>query len=368
MLDRIEGLKTGLSPLVSSFFDAAVAATIAVVVALVAHHVFFRILRRIAEASESPADDLLVKGLARPTRYALVALGLVLAAREVPALDTVWERVGGFVMPALVGWIALAVLHALVRAMELHNDKDISRADNLDARRRRTRLAIFSRIASFVIVFVTVGLMLLSIPGVRSIGVTLMASAGLAGLAVGAAAQPALKSIIGGLQMALTEPINIDDVVIIDGNWGRIEDIRTTYVIVRTWDERRLVVPISRFLEQSFENWTRDSAELLAPVMLHLDPLADIPPLRAVFEEKVKAHELWDGRVANLQVTDTSPQSIEVRLLMSAKDSGSAFTLRCDIREAMLAWLREHQPEAVVRRRVEASTPIADTAAGAAGN
>ena len=359
MLDRIDSLWGGLPHPVSSTLHALIAAAIATVVALMAHYLFFRILRRIAEASESKADDLLVKGLARPTRYALIALALVLAAREVPSLDAVWERVGGFVMPALVGWVALAILHALVRAMELHNDQEIADPDNLDARRRRTRLAIMSRIASFVVVFVTIALMLLSIPGVRSIGVTLMASAGLAGLAVGAAAQPALKSLIGGLQMALTEPINIDDVVIIDGNWGRIEDIRTTYVIVRTWDQRRLVVPISRFLEQSFENWTRESAELLAPVYLHLDPLAEIGPLRAAFEKKVKAHELWDGRVAKLQVTDTSAQSIEVRLLMSAHDSGTAFDLRCEIREAILAWLRENQPGAVVRTRVQANLPLA---------
>ena len=354
MLDRIDSLWAGLPPVVSSILHAAVAAAIATMVALAIHYIFFRILRRIAEASESKADDLLVKSLARPTRYALIALALVLAAREVPSLEAAWERVGGFVMPALLGWIALAILHALVKAMELHNDHEIAEPDNLDARRKRTRLAIFSRIASFVIVFVTVALMLLSIPGVRSIGVTLMASAGLAGLAVGAAAQPALKSLIGGLQMALTEPINIDDVVIIDGNWGRVEDIRTTYVVVRTWDQRRLVVPISRFLEQSFENWTRDSAELLAPVFLHLDPLAEIAPLRAAFEEQVKAHALWDGRVARLQVTDTGPESIEVRLLMSAADSSNAFDLRCDIREAMLAWLRENQPGAVPRRRTEA--------------
>ena len=359
MLDRIMGLGADVSPVLLSVIHAAVAAAIATVVALAVHYLFFRILRRIAEASESKADDLLVKSLARPTRYALVALGLVLASREVSALDTVWERVGGFVMPALVGWIALAILHALVKAMELHNDQEIADPDNLDARRRRTRLAIFSRIAAFIIVFVTVALMLLSIPGVRSIGVTLMASAGLAGLAVGAAAQPALKSLIGGLQMALTEPINIDDVVIINGEWGRIEDIRSTYVVVRIWDERRLVVPTSKFLEETFENWTRESAELLGYVYLYLDPLADVAPLRAEFERQVKAHELWDGRVCKLQVTDTDAQSITVRLLMSADDASNAFALRCDIRENMLAWIRENQPEAIVRRRVEATGPAA---------
>ena len=188
--------------------------------------------------------------------------------------------------------------------MELRADIDVD--DNLQARRRRTRLAIFSRIGTFVIVFVTIGLMLLSIPGVRDIGVTLMASAGLAALAVGAAAQPALKSLIGGLQMALTEPIRIDDVVIIDGEWGRIEDIRTTYVVVRIWDERRLVVPVTKFLEETFQNWTRKGSELLGTVFLHLDPLAEVDRLRAEFERQVEANPLWDGRVKAVQVTETT--------------------------------------------------------------
>src|SRR5690606_4492017 len=204
----------------------------------------FRVLRRIARRSDSESDNVLVRCLARPTRFGLIALALVLTAREIPTLDAVWQRVASFVMPALVGWIALAILHALVTAMKLR--ADITVADNLAARRQRTKLTMFSRIATLLIIFVTAGLMPFSIPGVRDVGVTLVASAGLAGLAVGAAAQPALRSLIAGVQMALTEPINIDDVVIINGEWGRIEDIRTTYVVVKIWDERRLIVPTSR--------------------------------------------------------------------------------------------------------------------------
>lgn len=335
---------------------AVVAASLAVGGALVIHLVVFRILKRIAKASESGADDLLVSRLARPTRYALVALALVLVARETPLVANLWERVAGLVMPALVGWIALSIFQALVAAVDMRND--ITVADNQEARRKRTRLAILSRIASFIIIFVTVGMMLLSIPAVRDIGVTLMASAGLAGLAVGAAAQPALKSMIAGFQMVLTEPISIDDVVIIDGEWGRVEDIRTTYVIVRCWDERRLVVPTTKFLEETFQNWTRDGAELLAPVFLHLDPMARIDALRTEFQAQVKAHKLWDGRVGKLQVTDASPDSIEVRLLASAVDASTAFDLRCELRESMLAWVRENMPDAVPRRRVESNAPV----------
>ncbi len=179
-------------------------------------------------------------------------------------------------------------------------------------------------------------------------------------LAVGAAAQPALKSLIAGIQMALTEPIRIDDVVIIDGENGRVEDIRTTYVIVRLWDERRLVVPTSRFLEDTFQNWTREGAELTGAVLLRLDPLTQIPPLRIEFERQIKANPLWDGRVHALQVTDADASSIEVRMLVSAASSGATFDLRCQIRESMLAWIRTEMPEAIAiaRQRVEPTDDV----------
>lgn len=327
-------------------------AALGVAVALLAHRIAFKILERITRSSESESDNIVVAHVKRPARWAMVALGIVLAARETAMVDEIWQKVAGFVMPALVGWMALAIMKALVESAVLK--ADITVADNLQARRRRTRLAIFSRIAAFLIIFLTVGLMLLSIPGVRDVGVTLMASAGLAGLAVGAAAQPALKSLISGLQMALTEPIRIDDVVIVNGEWGRIEDIRTTYVVMRLWDERRLIVPSNFFLEEIFQNWTRHGSQLIGTVFLHLDPLAEIEPIRAAFFEIVEGHPLWDGRSKALQVTETSQSSIEVRLLMSAANSGNAFDLRCDMREAMLAWIRTNQPTAIARQRVDA--------------
>ncbi len=322
----------------------------AVLIALAIHWLVFRLLKAVARRSEGEADDVVVRRLIKPTRAAFVALVLFVVAREVPPLATVLERVAGFVMPALVGWIAIAILHALIEAAKLR--ADISVADNLEARRRRTRLTMVNRLLTFVIVFVTVGLVLLSIPGVRDIGVTLVASAGLAGLAVGAAAQPALKSLIAGVQMALTEPINIDDVVIVEGEWGRIEEIRTTYVVVKVWDERRVVVPTSYFLEQPFQNWTKRTSEMLGTVFLYLDPATRIAPIRAEFERQVKANARWDGRTAVAQVTDTKRDAIEVRLLMSARDSGLLFDLRCDIREGMLEWLADNQPEAFAKLRL----------------
>ena len=329
---------------------AAFAGIGGVLLALIAHRILFSMLRRVVGSSNSAADNIVVRHLARPAMWAMVALGIVLTAREVPMLDDVWAKIAGFVMPALVGWMAVAIMSAFVKSVELH--LDLQAEDNLRARQRQTRLRILSRIATFVIVFVTVGLMLLSIPGVRDIGMTLMASAGLAALAVGAAAQPALKSLIAGVQMALTEPIRLGDAVIIGNEWGYIEDIRTTYVVVKVWDERRLVVPTSKFLEEIFQNWTKTTSQLLGTVYLYVDPATKLDPIRAKFLELVEANDRWDGRVKHMQVTDLARDAIEVRLLMTAKDSPTLYDLRCDIREALIQWLAAEMPEALVRSRV----------------
>ena len=333
--------------------EIIIVGAVVIALALMLHWISFAILRRLTRETADNTDNVLVKKLSKPVCVAVVVVALAYMAQFYPILSEWWEKIGGMVMPLLVGWLAWAILRAFIAA--LYFKADISVADNLRARRRRTRLAIFARLATFLIIFVTVGLMMLAIPGVRDIGVTLVASAGLAGLAVGAAAQPALRSLIAGSQMALTEPINIDDVVIIEGEWGRIEDIRTTYVLVKIWDERRLVVPTTYFLEKPFQNWTKKTSDLLGTVMLYLDPAAGVDPLRAEFERLIESHPLWDGRVQKLQVTETSAEAKEVRLLMSAKDASALFDLRCDVREDLLGWLSENQPAAFVRTRIENS-------------
>lgn len=335
---------------------ALIAGGIGIALALIIHSAIFYLLGRVSRASSTQLDDIVVSRLQRPTRWAFIAMGIVLASRKVPALDSVWDGMAGLVVPLLTGWVAIAILRAFVEAMILLADIDVE--DNRDARRRRTRLSIFSRIGTFLIVFLTIAGMLSSIPGVRQIGVTLMASAGLAALAVGAAAQPALKALIAGFQMAVTEPISIDDVVILDGEWGRIEDIRTTYVVVRLWDERRLVVPSNRFLESTFQNLTKTSSQLLGTVMLYLDHATDVAPIRAEFSRRLATHDVWDRRVQALQVTDCREATLELRLLMSAKDGPSLFDLRCAIREEMLEWIRREMPEALARRRQMQVEPI----------
>ena len=355
--------RASLPDLYQDWIMALIIGTLGVLGALLIHRVLFGLLRRFATSSESASDNVVVDQLERPTRWGSIALGLVLAARETALLANIWERAAGFVMPALVGWIILSIVHALVKSVELKLDLDAE--DNLRARQRKTRMTILSRIFTFVVIFVTVGLMLLSIPGVRDVGVTLMASAGLAALAVGAAAQPALRALIAGVQMALTEPIRIGDAVIIGDEWGWIEDIRTTYVVVKVWDERRLVVPTTKFLDDIFQNWTKTTAQLMGTVMLYVDPATKLDPIRAKFMELVEANPRWDGRVKHMQVTELQRDAIEVRFLMTAKDSPTLFDLRCDIREALIQWLADEMPHAIARTRVDTTLRGEDAPAAA---
>lgn len=335
----------------------------AIVIALAIHGVAMSLGRRIAARTPDSVDDAALELSLRPTRWLSVAIALAAARRflDLPRWSNeLWQLAAGLVVPGLIGWLLITLVRVYVRAVELRYD--ISVADNLRARRQRTRAAILGRIVVIGIAVLTIALMLLSIPSIRSIGITLMASAGLAGLAVGAAAQPALKNLIAGVQLAFTEPIRLDDVLIVEGEWGKVEEIRLTYVVVALWDERRLVVPVSRFLEMPFQNWTRNASQLLGSAFFWLDPTADIPRLRTKYEEIVRASPRWDGRAYVLQVTDTKPDAIEVRVLATAKDAPTAFDLRCDLREAMLAFIRDEMPEALPRRRV-----ITEDERGAAG-
>jgi len=339
---------------------SALLIAIAIAGGWIAHRIVFAVAGRIAALSAAPVDDLLIGRIRRPAFWAFIAIAITLAAQAHATLAATWGPIAQIVRPAILGWIAYTLVQAFTAAMEFRLE---AVDDPITNRSRKTRIAILSRTATFAIVLITVGLMLLGIPGVRDIGVTVMASAGLAALAVGAAAQPALKSLIAGLQMALTEPLRIGDLVVVDGHTGRVEEIRMSFVTVRTWDERVLVVPTSRFLDESFENWSRISERLTGPVLLHLDPAAEIAPIRAEFERFLAVHPLWDGRNMEVLMTEALASSIELRLAMSAETIGDLFKLRCEVREHMLAWLRDNQPEALIRLPFDTEAAKAKVAA-----
>lgn len=322
---------------------AALAIGIAVAIALAFHALVFFALRRLARRSDAAADPVTVDSLYQPARWALVALAVSAAQESDRLVAHLWRAASPFVVPALIGWALYAFASVLTRLAHLHAWPD---EDSVDMRRRRTRITIVSRVASFLIVLVTVALMMLGVPGVRHIGATLIASAGIMGLAVGAAAQPALKSLIAGIQIALTEPLRIDDVVVIDGESGRVEDIRLSYVVIRTPDERRLIVPTTRFLDTSFQNWTRVGGNT-GHVALPVKPGFAIEPMRRAFIALLAAHPDWDGRAGRLHVTDVRVGSVELRLTVSARDPAKLGELRLAMREAMLEWLRQEMPDAL---------------------
>lgn len=328
---------------------SALTVFVAVLVAYLLYITVFKVVERLAQLSEMAVDEILVRRIRQPIKWSFLAIGVTLAAQTDPALREWWEPLARFLRPALLGWIAYNVVRGLTAAMELR----MADADPVATRSRRTRIAVLSRIATFAIVIITVGLMLFSIPSVRAIGTTMLASAGLAALAIGAAAQPALKSLIAGIQIALTEPMRIGDLVKVDGETGRIEKIHMSYVAVRTWDDRMLIVPTSRFLDNTFENWSRLDETLTGVVFLHLDPITDIAPIRAEFERYIETHDLFDGRNQNLAVTEAYPESVELRMVVSAANPGDLWTLRCDTREHMLAWVRENMEGSLIRHRLE---------------
>lgn len=258
----------------------------------------------------------------------------------------------GLLLTLIAGltWLGLAVLRAVEEAaLERH---DVSVTDNLHARRSRTRYLVLRRAGSALVVLVGLAAALLTFRTARTVGASLLASAGLLGVVLGVGAQSALKNLAAGIQIAFAEPIRLDDAVVVEGEWGWIEDITLTTVIVRVWDERRLVYPTAWFTENSFQNWTRRESQLLGEVLLVLDHRADVAALRAAAAAIVADSPHWDGRFTNCQVVGADVEGIHVRVLMTAVDGPTAWELRCEVREALVAWLVEHDPDALPVRRI----------------
>ena len=268
-----------------------------------------------------------------------------------PDLNIDWSHV--FVVAALLGltWLAIAAIAAAQRRVLRKYPVDIE--DNLEARRVQTQARVLGRLAQFVVGLVGISLALMTFPAVRQLGTTLLASAGIIGLVAGIAAKPVFGNLIAGLQLALSQPIRLDDVVIIENEWGRVEEITSTYVVVRIWDERRLVVPLQWFIEHPFQNWTRSTAQLLGDATLWLDYRVPMGAVREQLQQICENDPRWDGRVCVAQVTDADRHAIQVRLLVSARNSGELFDLRCAVRECMLAFLEREHPAALPRLRAD---------------
>jgi small-conductance mechanosensitive channel len=287
----------------------------------------------------------------------LLGLYLLLPAAG-PAAEQPW------LPPLLVSLLIAGIALLLVRLARVLEDQLSHRltmdvADNLRARKFHTQFRILRQVLTLIIWILAGSAIMLQFDGFRQFGRGLLASAGIASLVIGFAAQRALGNLIAGFQIAITQPIRLDDVVVVENEWGRIEEITLTYVVVKIWDDRRLVLPISYFLEQPFTNWTRRTAEILGTVFLHVDYSVPLDALRARLTELVDGHADWDGRVAEIVAFEARPTTLEIRALVSAADSGAAWRLRCHVREGLVTYLQQNYPSALPRFRAEMTSPEA---------
>lgn len=271
---------------------------------------------------------------------------------EGPFADGI-EQVLGLVMIGVVSWLVIEAAYAVTDVV-LERLVTVEGERNRRARRIRTQITLVRRVASAVIIVVALGAMLFTFPQVRALGAGLLASAGIAGVIVGVAAQSTLGNLLAGLQLAFSDALRLDDVVVVEDEWGRIEELSLTYVVLHLWDERRLVLPVSYFTTNPFENWTRHSSRVIGAVMLRVDWSVPVDELRTELYRALREHPLWDQKDWVLQVVDTLPNGlVELRALMSAADSPSAWDLKCDIREHMVRFIQEKYPDSLPRFRVD---------------
>ena len=329
----------------------------AVLIALLIAEIVFRIVLRIAQRAtrSSPMAGALITAVRTPARALLWLLVLNPVLQEAPP-GLVWlpsvERVVGLLLIAALTWLLACAVNGVADAViEAHPVTD---TDNLDARRIQTQTQVLSRIVLGLIVLLGAALMLMSFPAVRQVGASLLASAGVVGIVAGFAARPVLGNLIAGLQIGLSQPIRIDDVVIVENEWGVIEEITGTYVVVRIWDQRRLIVPLQYWIEKPFQNWTRSSSELIGTVYLWLDYRMPLQPLRDALKRAVEMSEHWDKRFALLQVTDTDQHSMQLRCLVTAASASEAWDLRCHVREYLIDFVQREYPQYLPLQRAEA--------------
>lgn len=326
-----------------------------VAVALVVHSGFFAFARRVVRRrSVTGFYALLAKYEAGPTRLFLPLLALTPVLPWLPlppGARSTLEHAISLALIAAVAWMIIGMFDVLQDFVSQRHAIEI--ADNLAARRLRTQVQVLRHIAAVVVGLLAVAVMLMTFPSIRHLGESLFASAGLAALVAGLAARTTLTSLLAGVQIALTQPIRLEDVVIVEGEWGWVEEITMTYVIIRVWDLRRLVVPLSYFIEKPFQNWTRRTADILGTVFLYTDYTVPVEEIRQELHRILESSDLWDHKAWGLQVTDSKEHTLELRALMSASDGGRAWDLRCLVREKLVQFLQQRYPQSLPKTRAE---------------
>lgn len=313
----------------------------------------FRMLRKKARQTEGKADDFMLDLFRIPVLWLIFWILLKIFTRfflHDLEFYRILQHVNTLLLIFSFAWIAIQTIKA--GAFYLQRRLDVGVPDNLKARKNLTQIKVFKAIANSVIVLIALAAALMTFEQARSVGVSLLTSAGIAGIIVGFAAQKSIGLILAGIQLAITQPVRLDDVVIVEGEWGRIEEITLTYVVVKIWDERRLVVPVSYFLEKPFQNWTRTGAAIMGTVFLYVDYAFPVTALRNALPGMLEGDKNWDGRVLSVQITDTKPAYMEVRVLVSSADASKNWDLRTALREKLIAWISATCPETLSKIRV----------------
>ena len=327
------------------------AALLSVVLSFAAYRITGIVLRRATRST--PGLHSMVLSAQRAALWALPLLALQMVWQAAPDdlrfVGTV-RHFNGLLLIAAVTWLALLCISGFTAGVLAQHPSDVD--DNLQARRIQTQARVLSRTSMFVVFLAGAAMALMTFPGARQVGASLLASAGVVGLVAGIAAKPVLSNLIAGLQIALAQPFRIDDVLIVEGEWGRVEEITGTYVVLRIWDDRRLIIPLQWFIEKPFENWTRTGSELLGVVFLYVDFCTPLEPLRTELVRVVPLFEEWDGRVAKLQVTEATERTMQLRILVTAQSASRAFDLRCKVREALIDFMQRECPQFLPLSRV----------------
>ena len=319
--------------------------------AIIVHRLVFSFMTRLV-ANRDMFWRSLVKRTKLSTRLATIVIFVSAASLVAPLTEMLADVIRHAVVISLIALAVLAARTVLHIWMTLYlRQFSLDSEDNLLARKHLTQSRILERIAVTLFVVVGIAAALMTFDGVAQWGVSLLASAGAAGLVVGLALQPLLKNIFAGLQLAITQPIRIDDALLVEGEWGNVEEITSTYVVVKIWDWRRLILPLSYFIEQPFQNWTREGAALIGVVTIYLDYTTPVEAVRAKVKEIAEASPLWEGGVVAVQVTDFKEFTMEVRILISARNAGRTFDLRCEMREKLVAYLQAEYPNSLPRLR-----------------
>ncbi|HEU6448491.1 MAG TPA: mechanosensitive ion channel domain-containing protein [Verrucomicrobiae bacterium] len=307
-----------------------------------------------AGKTESKLDDLLVPLIGKSLRILVPVLGVIFALPVLNLPEQYASVIARGSSILLIAAIAL-ILGQVVNLGEkyLLTKYDIKAADNLQARKLYTQVHVLSKTLYFIIALFAVASMLMLFEEVRRLGTSILASAGVVGVIMGFAAQKTIANLFAGFQLAMTQPIRLDDVVIVEGEWGRVEEISLTYVVIHIWDDRRLVVPLSYFIEKPFQNWTRATSQLLGSVFVFVDYTFPVDEARKALKEIIENHPLWDKRFWNLQVSDTDSKTMQLRVLATSADSSKAWDLRCDIREQFIAYIQKNHPQCLPRLRAE---------------